>query len=83
MVSSVETSLFRPSIYLVWVLGALEALQCIICHYLWTELWTVKQMEQIRRFIIIDEASSTKEKSVCLLRPPLWFGQFEFLILAI
>ena len=38
MVSSVETSLFRPSIYLVWVLGALEALQCIICHYLRTEL---------------------------------------------
>ena len=34
MVSSVETSLFRPSIYLVWLLGALEALQCIICHYL-------------------------------------------------
>ena len=34
MVSYVETSLFRPSIYLVWVLGALEALQCIICHYL-------------------------------------------------
>ena len=40
MVSSVETSLFRPRIYLVWVLGALEALQCIICHYLWTELRT-------------------------------------------
>ena len=34
IVSSVETSLFWPRIYLVGVLGALEALQCIICHYL-------------------------------------------------
>ena len=38
IVSSVETFLFRPRIYLFWVWGALEALQCIICHYLRTEL---------------------------------------------
>ena len=58
-VSSVETSLFRPSIYLVWVLGALEALQCIICHYLRTDGITDGRNygitdEQIRPSIIID-----------------------------
>ena len=54
-VSSVETSLFRPSIYLVWVLGALEALQCIICHYLRTDgITELRNYEQIRPSIIID-----------------------------
>ena len=53
--SFVETSLFRPRIYFVWVLRAL-ALQCSICHYLRTEL----QMDgitdkQIMPSIIIDE----------------------------
>ena len=46
IVSSVETSLFRPRIYLVWVWGALEALQCIICHYLQMELRTESQTDQ-------------------------------------
>ena len=57
IVFSVETSLFRPRIYLVGVLGALEALQCIICHYLWMDgitdrITDGRTDEQIRPFLL-------------------------------
>ena len=52
---SSDEAFFWPRIYLVWVLGALEALQCIICHYLWTDGWNHGiTNEQIRPSKLVD-----------------------------
>ena len=89
-VSSVETSLFRPSIYLVWVLGALEALQCIICHYLRTELRnygiTESRTDQAfyynryRNIEWIVEKCGKKPISYFLILPELILNMFGILI---
>ena len=42
-----ETFLFRPRMCLVWISGAFEALQFIICRYTQFEQWNDKQKEGI------------------------------------
>ena len=73
VVFSVEPSLFKPRIYLVGVLGALETLQCIICHYLRMESQTESRMdEQIRPSIMIDINRYKAVEVFYLLNIPPW-----------
>ena len=61
-----------PRIYLVWVLGALEALQCIICHYLRTDGITELRTDQafyynrFYLFLTAKEAVQQSIRSICV-----------------